>query len=183
MFQWALLPVVEPYHRKDYFSRFYAKVTGLSLHPSYQTAETMLNMTTKVPISAKVASQMLSASRNPARPFTLSSLYYAEATKDWEGRQPEEHVANQDHHIDIHASASVEGRKERSTGSRGESASSEKDHKLGNQKAKEDHPEAPGPVIGMNDERGGVSIFNPFLLEADMLMIRQKGHDGKSVGS
>lgn len=28
-----------------------------------------------------------------------------------------------------------------------------------NEKAKKDNPEAPGPVIGMNDERGGVSFF------------------------
>ena len=95
--------------------------------------------------------------RNPARPFTSWTPHSVEATKDWEGRQPEEHVSNQDHHINIHSSASVEGRNERSSGSRGESATTEKDHKTGNQKAEEDHPEAPGPVIGMNDERGGVS--------------------------
>lgn len=29
---------------------------------------------------------------------------------------------------------------------------------LRNEQAKKDHPEAPGPVIGMNDERGGVSL-------------------------
>jgi len=30
------------------------------------------------------------------------------------------------------------------------------DHNDSNKRAKEDHPEAPGPVLGMNDERGGV---------------------------
>jgi hypothetical protein len=34
----------------------------------------------------------------------------------------------------------------------------DKDNK--NEKAKQDHPEAPGVVIGMNDERGGVSFFS-----------------------
>ena len=29
-----------------------------------------------------------------------------------------------------------------------------------NEQAKKDHPEAPGPVIGMNDERGGVSLHS-----------------------
>ena len=109
-------------------------------------------------ISSRLVGRMIFTPSNPARPFASSTLRSAEATKDWEGRQPEEHVANQDHHIDIHSSASVEGRNERSSGSRGESASTEKDHKTGNQRAKKDHPEAPGPVIGMNDERGGVSI-------------------------
>ena len=40
------------------------------------------------------------------------------------------------------------------------SATSEKDTGNNNERAQKDHPEAPGPVIGMNDERGGVgSIF------------------------
>ncbi len=53
--------------------------------------------------------------------------------------------------------ASKEGRAERASGG-GSAATSEKDKNNQNKKAKEDHPEAPGVVIGMNDERGGVSI-------------------------
>lgn len=34
-------------------------------------------------------------------------------------------------------------------------AASEADQGNHNERAKKDHPEAPGPVIGMNDERGG----------------------------
>lgn len=44
----------------------------------------------------------------------------------------------------------------------GSSAASQKDPGNQNEKAKRDHPEAPGPVIGMNDERGGVSFFGFF---------------------
>ena len=132
--------------------------------------------------------QLAKVSRIPGQPYLVRSFgssvcHSAGATKDWEGRDPKEHVARQDHRIDIHASASVEGRKERSTGSRGESASTEKDHKDGNQKAKEDHPEAPGPVIGMNDERGGVSTLEVIPTLFPSLKVSQKGHDGKSVGS
>lgn len=36
---------------------------------------------------------------------------------------------------------------------------SEKDHNDSNKRAKEEiDPKAPGPVIGMNDERGGVCV-------------------------
>ena len=34
-------------------------------------------------------------------------------------------------------------------------AATQKDEKNSGQRAKEEHPEAPEPVIGMNDERGG----------------------------
>lgn len=83
------------------------------------------------------------------------------ASGSWEGRQPEEHVTNQKDELNIQSSASKAGRQERATGGGSEqsSATSEKDHGDQNKKAKEDHPEAPGPVIGMNDERGGVSFF------------------------
>lgn len=43
---------------------------------------------------------------------------------------------------------------------RDSSAATEKDPGNQNEKAQKDHPEAPGPVIGMNDERGGVSAFS-----------------------
>jgi hypothetical protein len=39
----------------------------------------------------------------------------------------------------------------------GSQATSRKDERNNNKRAKEDHPEAPEPVIGMNEERGGVS--------------------------
>ena len=87
-------------------------------------------------MSSRLVSQLNITGTNRAKFLTTTAPRSAEATKDWEGRQPKEHVANQDHHINVHASASVEGRNERSTGSRGESASTERDHKSGNQKAK-----------------------------------------------
>lgn len=55
--------------------------------------------------------------------------------------------------------AAKEGKAERASGE-GPAAASEKDKDNENKKAKEDHPEAPGVVIGMNGERGGVSFFS-----------------------
>lgn len=57
----------------------------------------------------------------------------------------------------VQKDASESGLKERAKGEQsGSSAINERDEKNSNAKAKEEHPEAPGPVLGMNDERGGV---------------------------
>lgn len=103
-----------------------------------------------------------------ARPTLLSSTttnVLRFASTSWEGRQPEEHVTNRKDELDIQSSASKSGKQERAAGGGSEqsSAASEKDHGDQNKKAKEDHPEAPGPVIGMNDERGGVSFISNFV--------------------
>ena len=89
----------------------------------------------------------------------------ASGTKDWEGRQSHEHITNRDDKLNVQASASHAGREDRSKGDPssgsdgGQSqATTEKDKGNQNEQAKKDHPEAPGPVIGMNDERGGVSL-------------------------
>lgn len=41
----------------------------------------------------------------------------------------------------------------------GSQAISRRDEDQSNKKAKRDHPEAPEPVIGMNEERGSVSLL------------------------
>lgn len=97
-----------------------------------------------------------SATVTPANALTLPRCAFA----SWEGRQPEEHVTNRKDEPNVQSSASKSGAQDRAAGGSGQSsATSEKDHGDQNKKAKEDHPEAPGPVIGMNDERGGVSFI------------------------
>lgn len=95
-------------------------------------------------------------------PRSLSSLTqfrFASATSDWSGRQPEEHVTNRKDELDVHSGASQSGKRERVGDNENESqATTEKDSGNQNQQAQKDHPEAPGPVIGMNDERGQVSL-------------------------
>ena len=52
--------------------------------------------------------------------------------------------------MDVQASSSIDARKAKDQGGDGSDAISQKDERNANQKAKEEHPEAPGPVIGMN---------------------------------
>jgi hypothetical protein len=90
----------------------------------------------------------------------------------WTGRQGDEHVLNRKDSTEHQSRESMAGmaekQKDNATGKGEGSASatkggsssgatSERDAGENNKRAKEDNPEAPGPVLGMNDERGGVS--------------------------
>lgn len=96
----------------------------------------------------------------PARAFTISQRSFAETPKGgqgaqndtpgWEGRHGDDHVLHRDGR-DIQSDSSLEARKSKEQGKEGSQGISQKDERNSNQKAKEDHPEAPGPVIGMND--------------------------------
>ena len=75
----------------------------------------------------------------------------------WQGRGIGEHTVNRKDELDVQSNASQSGGRERASGDERQSqASTEKDSGNQNEQAKKDHPEAPGPVIGMNDERGQV---------------------------
>lgn len=89
-------------------------------------------------------------------PHSVRAFSSIKASGKWEGRQPEEHVTRTEDKHNIQKDASESGKEERAQGG-GSQATSEGDHGNMNEKAKKDHPEAPGPVLGMNDERGGVS--------------------------
>lgn len=101
------------------------------------------------------------ALRTPLRTLSISHYRcYATGTSDWAGRQKEEHVANRGDELDVQSGASQSGERERASNDENQSqAATEKDKGNQNEQAKKDHPEAPGPVIGMNDERGQVSSF------------------------
>ncbi|KAI4251254.1 MAG: hypothetical protein LQ352_004965 [Teloschistes flavicans] len=94
--------------------------------------------------------------RTPIRTLTTTPARSANEP-DWSGRQPSEHVTNRTDELDVQSSASKSGARQRAAEDEhvGSSATSQKDPSNQNEKAKQDHPEAPGPVIGMNDERGG----------------------------
>ena len=77
----------------------------------------------------------------------------------WTGSGGEEHTTNRKDELDVQSGASKSGKRDRVEGNKQSSAASETDSRDNNKRAKEDHPEAPGPVIGMNDERGGVSFY------------------------
>ncbi|KAL8995885.1 MAG: hypothetical protein Q9188_006704 [Gyalolechia gomerana] len=97
-------------------------------------------------------------SRKSLRPFTTSTPHPAAPNSPtWDGRQPSEHVTNRKDELDVQSGASKSAARQRTQDDEheGSSAASQKDPGNQNEKAKRDHPEAPGPVIGMNDERGG----------------------------
>lgn len=73
------------------------------------------------------------------------------------GRGSNDHAVNRTEQLDPQAKASQSGMEQRGKGQEGSQALSEKDEGGFNKKAEEEHPEAPAPVLGMNDERGGVS--------------------------
>ena len=91
-----------------------------------------------------------STSVKQARRFSLSA-----AQKKWEGRKAEENTSREKDSHNVQHDAVKEGKSERASGE-GSVGSTEKGGEA-NKKAEKDHKEAPTPVIGMNDERGGVS--------------------------
>jgi hypothetical protein len=95
-------------------------------------------------------------------PATIVSGRYFSITlprKAFNGSKPDDHVTNEKDKGNVYYDASKEGKAERASGD-GSAAASEKDKDKKNQKAQKKHPEAPGVVIGMNDERGGVRFIH-----------------------
>lgn len=72
------------------------------------------------------------------------------------GSTSKDHVTRVTEGHNTQVEASKAGMAARESGDQG-CATSERDPQHCNEKAKLDHPEAPDPVMGMNDERGAVS--------------------------
>ncbi|KAL6247855.1 hypothetical protein RBB50_005203 [Rhinocladiella similis] len=94
----------------------------------------------------------------PLRSLSLSSTTPVRAkapdsTPGWEGRGKEDHAVHRSPH-DPQSKGAKEGMKDHEQLKEGSQAISRRDESQGNKKAKQDHPEAPEPVIGMNEERG-----------------------------
>jgi hypothetical protein len=90
---------------------------------------------------------------------TISRRYISSSSswKAFDGSKPEDHVTQKKDKGNVQHEVSKQGKAERASG--GESAAtSEEDKDNKNDRAKKEHPEAPDVVIGMNDERGGVSM-------------------------
>ena len=113
---------------------------------------------------SKTSANLLHRSLTRASPSALCQTPFISTRRNgsnsstWEGRKPDEHVNDRHDTQNVQVSASRQGKADRASGdSAASGATSQKDHGNQNKKAHEEHPEAPGPVIGMNDERGGVS--------------------------
>ena len=107
------------------------------------------------PIRPRLYNSFFTAPRIKPRPVITQLTRLATS---WEGAQPDDHSLNRSDELDVQSEAVRSGQREHAGESGpGSSAATEKDAGNQNKEAKKDHPEAPGPVIGMNDERGGVS--------------------------
>lgn len=82
----------------------------------------------------------------------------ASVSKKWEGSKPKDHITETDDSHNVQIDGAKGGATDRAS-SDGSIAATEKDSGKSNQKAEAEHPKAPAPVIGMNDERGGVCII------------------------
>jgi hypothetical protein len=89
-------------------------------------------------------------------------------TDRWSGASTEDHTINKAKKgdtTDPQAEAAAFGQQEREE-NRGiadrtkSQATTERDLGRNNKRAKEDHPKAPEPIIGMNDEKGQVSLYS-----------------------
>ncbi|PQE25618.1 hypothetical protein CJF30_00000333 [Rutstroemia sp. NJR-2017a BBW] len=94
-----------------------------------------------------------------ARAFSNTPLHQ---TSNWKGSPTKDHVTEDGDKYNVEHDGSKLGREERAEGGTGEGTSNatsiaEKDGLNSRSKAKKEHPKAPGPIIGMEDERGGVS--------------------------
>lgn len=127
------------------------------------------------------------------RPLSTSNRLFS-ATSDWQGRKPDEHAVNRTEEKDVQSQQSQAGMREKERHMSGKDAEkgkeenisqgvSEADQNNSNPRAKEESPEAPGPVIGMNDERGGVSYSMLDVLSVADRLARRKGikADGEYV--
>lgn len=112
-------------------------------------------MVMSIPVRKLRSPLLLTSSRHLST--SIAARYPTGSDPKWTGRQASEHVANRGDELDVHSGASQSGKRERASSDEKQSqATTEKDRGNQNEQAKKDHPEAPGPIIGMNDERGQV---------------------------
>lgn len=119
--------------------------------------------------------QILPSSRRPGSPFELRALsttpsHRANDSAGWKGREGDEHAVNRDGK-DVQSEQSHEAMKKHESLEEGSQAISRKDEGNNNKRAEKDNPEAPKPVIGMNEERGSVS----FRIPADQIVFTSFG--------
>ena len=79
-------------------------------------------------------------------------------SRKWEGSTTKDHITETDDSHNVQIDGAKSGALDRASKD-GSSAATEKDQGKSNEKAKKDHPKAPEPIIGMNDERRGVCII------------------------
>jgi hypothetical protein len=97
------------------------------------------------------------------RDLVSRSIYHRFGTvassRHWKGSGPKDHITRTNDSHNTQIDAAKDGAADRAS-SDGSTAATEKNKEDYNAKSKETHPKAPDPIIGMNDERGGVSTIS-----------------------
>lgn len=96
--------------------------------------------------------------------------------QDWKGSSTQDHAVNRasrNDTTDPETAAAQQGREERAENegiadATKSGATTERDLRQNNKTAKKEHPHAPEPIIGMNDEKGGVSHLDLFFLSLEI---------------
>ncbi|KAK7897104.1 hypothetical protein LTR67_004993 [Exophiala xenobiotica] len=109
---------------------------------------------TRTPRPSSSAAAAVTRRHLSSTSFSLAKA--PDSTPGWEGRSKEDNPVSRSPH-DPQSANAQSGMKDHENLKEGSQAISRKDEGNNNKRAKEDHPEAPEPVIGMNEERGGVS--------------------------
>ena len=104
--------------------------------------------------------------RQTTRSFTTARPLLADNSV---GSGPEQHITNRKDELNVHSAGSEAGKRERAEDANRDSATTEKDTRNDNERAKKENPESP-VVIGMNDERGGVSCRSVCVGGGEVLM-------------
>ncbi|KAH0848984.1 hypothetical protein FOPE_03207 [Fonsecaea pedrosoi] len=99
----------------------------------------------------------------PSSTDSTTSKAAHDSLPGWGGRHARDHAVKRPAH-DVQAETSQQGMKDHEEMKEGSDAISRRDERDSNKKAKEEHPEAPEPVIGMNDERGSVCHISSTVL-------------------
>ena len=148
-------------------SQFYTRLTNSTMPASH-----LISLNVPSALVARSSRASISSTRAIAQPaaiYTPRGVRHQSITKPWKGAGTEEHNiprAKRGDTKDPFASASASGVEERevnegiadTTKSQG---TTERGGRKAASKAKKDHPAAPEPIIGMNDERGEVrELFN-----------------------
>ncbi|KAJ5576920.1 hypothetical protein N7535_003846 [Penicillium sp. DV-2018c] len=133
----------------------------MSNHYICSTAPILRNMSVSRP-AWRLAQPLQSATRPLGLRVQRGVRNNSGLTKDWTGSNTKDHIRNRSKigdDEDVHAEAvsSATGDREQNAGIADDSKSeaiTERGGSKSAKKAKESHPKAPEPVIGMNEERG-----------------------------
>lgn len=116
------------------------------MHPSIRRSSLSAARPTIAPLSSRAFS--VSAPRPGKQDLSTNDSIKTDSYPD------DKHTTRKDDGLDVQSNSVLQAKADRSADTGGH-ATEQRDSRNSTQKAKQEHPEAPGVVIGMQDERGG----------------------------